>query len=55
MCDILKVYKTEIAWSFLENTSQGYNRGSYSTNLILLDDYSVMGVTKKIIALQVFY
>ena len=47
MSDILKVYKTEIAWSFLENTPQGYNRGSYSTNLILLDDYSVMGVTNK--------
>jgi hypothetical protein len=31
----------------LENTPQGYNRGNYSTNLILLDDYSVMGIAQR--------
>ena len=46
MSDILKVYKTEIAWSFLEHDSAGICKGSTKANLILLDDYSVMGIVK---------
>ncbi len=54
MSDILKVYETEVAWSFLENTQAGYNRGNYSTVLILLDDYSLMGITKLNQKIQAF-
>lgn len=46
MSDILKVYKTEIAWDLLELNSNGKGKGNFNFDLILLDDYSVMGVMK---------
>lgn len=46
MSDILKVYKTELAWSLLNPTSKGKDRGSLKFDLLLLDDYTVMGLLK---------
>jgi len=46
MSDILKVYKTELAWSLLNDDANGKDKGVYHFDLILLDDYSVMGLIK---------